>query len=178
MPADKFSWEQTIKAIATAHRHAREMNQPEMEAAIQRMHMWGGIHARSAEKEDPSYAKAAMEALGSHENLIRGIHADMVKYRGTTKKSDNESNDLKKGLLPGTAVEISSKTTPHKFGIVQPNSIHAPHKISVQVGTNDASIILVDPVEVKPRDPSSRIEKALMTVYNIRKALKNAAPRT
>lgn len=78
------------------------------------------------------------------------------------------------GHLPehkaGATVRINSPEFKNKLGIVRQASPYYPGKIAVQIGARDHEKVFVEPHHVSISTPSSKIEKALITLHSIRKA--------
>lgn len=80
--------------------------------------------------------------------------------------------ELKSEHQKGSFVQIHSPghSAHGKKGVVLGPNPNVPGKIGVQIGHTAAHSIYVDPHEVRPSKASSKVEKAIQTLFNIRKA--------
>jgi hypothetical protein len=80
--------------------------------------------------------------------------------------------ELKPEHRKGAFVRIHSIGHPShgKKGVVTGHDPNMPGKIGVQLGPSAAHTIYVEPHQVKLTKPASKVEKAMVTLFNIRKA--------
>lgn len=116
------------------------------------------------------------KGTGSYEYPVdratgRLVHASRVATTKTPQAHGKAMKELASQHRPGQSVRIQGHNTHEgRLGIVRGAHPEFPGKIAVQVGTSEHHKIYVDPHQVRLAKPSGRVEKALVTVYNIRKA--------
>lgn len=99
----------------------------------------------------------------------RLVHSTRVET-SKTPQALGSRKELLQQHRPGQSVRIQGhQTHSGRLGIVRPSHPEFSDKIAVQVGPSDHHKIYVEPHQVKLSKASTQIEKALVTVCNIRK---------
>lgn len=103
----------------------------------------------------------------------RLAHAPRAPLAGDAPKAQPHSyKEIQEHHKPGSNVEIRGVPGHHgRFGIVSPSSPYMPGKIAVQVGASSHEKVFVEPHQVVPRLPKTKIEKAIVALVSLRKAL-------
>jgi hypothetical protein len=118
----------------------------------------------------------ARYAYATHPDTGRLAHAMTGRVPlqpGQAVRAQSSSfKELKPEHKRGAFVKINKPGHPshEKKGIVLGPHPELPGKIRVQVGHTEAHSVYVDHNEVALSKPASKVEKALQTIYNIRKA--------
>lgn len=101
----------------------------------------------------------------------RLAHAAVAPYEGTHHPVAS-TNQLKPEHTKGASVRINSAGHEHhgKLGIMRGAHPDIPGKVGVQVGPHAAHTVYVQPHEVHVSNPKTKVEKALISLNNIRKA--------
>jgi len=100
----------------------------------------------------------------------RLVHATRVESTKTPQALGSAPKDIPQQHRPGQSIRIQGHAKHEgRLGIVRSSHPAFPNKIAVQIGPSDHHKIYVEPHQVKLSKAVNRIEKALVTMCNIRK---------
>lgn len=104
-----------------------------------------------------------------------------VEHVGRVAHNSPPSAAPSAGMIPqhhkeGSGVRIAAEGHPShgKLGVVRNPSPYFPGKVAVQVGPTEHHVIHMDPHQIKPSKPTTKIEKALVALCSLRKAFRVA----
>jgi hypothetical protein len=147
------------------------------------------FHYKKIHELHPDDQLEAQNKYGKHvkENMGRFLypvdklsgrlaHAAVKPFEGKTAPAAGPTSYGVKELKPehtkGASVRIHAPNTPlhGKLGIMAGSHPEIPGKVGVQVGPSQAHIHYVEPHQVHLSKPVTKVEKALISLHNIRKA--------
>jgi len=104
--------------------------------------------------------------------IVHGQRVPMGDKDGPTDPSKTSYPEIPSHLRDGAAVRFHLPGTAlhGRLGVVGSMSPFHPDKVSVQYGHKNTDRVYVHPSSLKSSKPSTKIEKALVTLTNIRKA--------
>lgn len=133
------------------------------------------IHELHPHDQQLAQQKFGGKDIGSHEYPVdkqtgRLVHGTRAPFGGKAPQAARANyKQIKPEHKPGTPVRITGHQLEGKLGIVGASHPLMSGKIAVQIGPSEHHKVYVEPHQVKLSRPTGKVEKALVTLHNIKK---------